>query len=153
MLRLLREDSAIFWRVDFDLERQRCLLDVVSVSGWCREREREMGEAGSSTFSQLVLCYRIISDGCTDTSPRQSDDDEITCWRNFAKTAKHTPASPVLCHLDVIYLPTESSRSYLVSSSHTGRAHKKLCYCRLTVRRDVSVKILPTAAQQCRNHF
>ena len=28
-------------------------------------------------------------------------------------------------------------------------AYKKLCYRRRTARRDVSVKILPTAAQQC----
>jgi len=45
-------------------------------------------------------------------------------------------------------------RIALFQTAPLGRRHnKKLCYRRPTARRDVSVEILPTAAQQCRNNL
>ena len=104
------QDATIFWRCDFELERQQCLLDVVC----CPVRAVDVDSASDGELRQLrgvaplstprgsscIIASSLIA--ALTLQPRQSDRDEITCQWDFG--AKYTEAvSWVLSDLSTVY--------------------------------------------------
>jgi len=59
----------------------------------------------------------------------------------------------VVCYFHISLLFNEQRNSEPIKYHIHGKINKKLCYRRWTVWCNVSVKILLTAAKQCRNNF